>query len=261
MGSKRFIHCLALFSVCCTSANAIESIEDDRYSTFGGINYKQSLIRPTNQWDQLFVKTQPGFDVYLGWRFHPNFSAEVGYDWSENKPLATGVAPGSSLLGVTNGSIFPVELTGKVRFKTSHVDLNTFIPFAFQHWAPEWIVSLGVGTMKPNMKIAGAVIVNRGVPNRGVPNNAAKIPIGSGDAAAQSFESQFSEIEGKSMAVFRGGFGLQASLIKNVGIRALVRYERTAVLRGQGSPVVLNPATAKIFQNGFSLSLGLYLKF
>jgi len=251
MGSKRFIHYLVLFGFFCPAVHAIDDSGDDRYDTFGGINYRQSVTRPVNEWNQLFVKTQPGLGAYLGWRFHPRFSAECGYEWSQNKPLGTGIGSGSSLLGVTNGSALPVELTGTVRFKTGHFDLNTFFPFTFQNWLPEWIVSLGVGATKPNMKINGTAINNTG----------SRIPLEAADAGAQNFASQFSQIEGKSMAVFRGGFGLQTSVLENVGVRALVRYERTSVLRGRGISATENPATAKIFQNGFSLSLGLYLKF
>jgi hypothetical protein len=270
MGSRCFIYSLALFGFCWATANAIESVADNGYNTFGGVNYKQSLIRATNEWDQLFVKTQPGFDIYLGWRFHPNFSAEFGYEWSADKALTTTVNngnrgivngnPGESLLGLTNNSLFPIELVGKVRFKTGHVDFNTFIPFVFQDWAPEWIVSVGIGAMKPSMKITGTAIGfngNNGAIAPGIPG----IPGQFGAPIAQNFISQFSRIEGRSRAVFRGGFGLQASLIEDVGIRALVRYERTSVLRGRGTIVVEDIATEKIFQNGFSLSLGLYFKF
>jgi len=259
MRSRRLIQGLVLFSVFAATAEGMEGIRESSYNTFGGINYKQSLIRPTDQWDQLFVKTQPGFDVYLGWRFHPNFSAELGYEWSADKSLTTvvnervGLAnPGGSLLGVTNNSIFPIALSGKVRFKTSHVDLNTFIPFVFQDWAPEWIVSLGVGLTKPNMKITGIPIGFNGFNGHG---------LGGSDPAAAAFIEEFAGVVGKSKTVFRGGFGLQASLIEDVGIRALVRYERTSVLRGAGDIVTRNPTIAKIFQNGFSLSLGLYFKF
>lgn len=233
---------LVFFSFSSIALAVLEPMVENRYDTFGGINYKQSVIRPESGWDQLFVKTQPGFDVYLGWRFHPRFSGELGYEWSANKPVSTDIPAGQSLLGVTNTSGFADRLTGKVRFKTGHFDLNYFIPWTLKNWMPEWIVSLGVGAMKPKLKISAA-------------SEPALVTV------SNPFTSQFTNIEGRSRAIFRGGVGIQTTLVEDLGMRALLRYEHTSVLRARGTQPVQAKATEQIFGNGLSLAVGLYLKF
>ena len=239
MRGLRVAYGVVFLSFSSLSFADLDWVIDHNYDTFGGVNYKQSVIRPKNGWDQLFVKTQPGFDVYLGWRFHPHFSGELGYEWTANKPLTTDIAPHQSLLGVTNNSGTAVGLTGKVRFKTGHFDLNYFIPFTLKEWKPEWILSFGVGGMKPKMKVEADPQTD----------------------ATNAFSSQFTDIDGRSIAVFRGGFGIQTNLIEDVGMRALIRYEHTSVLRARGTQITQNKATEQIFGNGLSIALGLYLKF
>ncbi len=229
---------------------AENAIEDDielpfgqSYDVYTGVSYKQNWIPAKPQWDQLLVNTQPGFDVYFGWRFHSHFAGEFGYEWTANKPLSTVVNPNGSLLGATNNSNSAVTLTGKVRFKTGHADLNAFVPFSVASlgWeiAPEWILSVGIGGTKPSIKINGGPL----------------------NDTTEPYISQFSSIQGRSKAMLRAGLGVQSIIIEDVGLRAIWRYENASVLRARGTEFSQNTATEQMFRNGQSITIGLFVKF
>lgn len=207
-----------------------------------GVNFKENWIKPRDEWQRLFVKSSPGFNVYLGWRFHPYFGAEFGYEWTADKPLSTRVPNGASLLGVLNNTGATSILSSKIRFKSGAADLNIFIPLIdlspCKDLMPEAILSLGVAGMKPSLRIRSADI-----------------------APATTFSSQFTGIQGRSKAVFRLGLGLQSLVIEQVGVRALWRWENTSVLRTRNSLIAHNAATRKIFKDGQSLALGVFFKF
>lgn len=215
----------------------------NNYDTYMGVNFKQSWIKPRGGWNNLFVKEQPGFNVYFGWRFHPNFGAELGYEWTDNKPKAFAVQNGSTLLGVLNNSGAPVTLTGKVRFKTGAADLNAFIPLCaeplWEDVIPEGIISLGVAGTKASMKIFSDAST----------------------AETTAFSNRFTAIQGRSKAVYRAGLGVQALVIENFGLRVLWRVESTSFLRGRNSVITTNSGTRVIFKNANTLAVGLFFKF
>lgn len=242
----RWILCLIL--VHATTQLSAEPICTDLYSSEAehfrnyifGVNYKQSWIKPKGDWRQLFVRTQPGFDVYFGWRFHPMFEVDLGYEWTADKPLSIEIPNNASLLGITNTSGFTVTSVSKIRYKSGHADLNFYFPlFIFCDFVAEGILTAGVAGMLPSMKIH-------------------MLPL---NRATSLFTSQFVPIRGRSMAVFRGGLGFQTMLIEDVGMRVLWRYEGTSVLRGRNSVVVERAATREIFKNGQSIAVGLFLRY
>ncbi len=210
------------------------------YDTYMGVNYKYNLYEPRGDWQRLIAKTHPGFDVYFGWRFHPNFGLELGYDWTANKPVSTAVANNTSLLGIRNTAGESITVTQKIRFKTGHADLNAFIPVPIQDGIkPEIILSVGASSIKPSMRVA----FNE------TPNN------------ISNYTNQFKNTSGKSKTVFRAGIGVQSLMIEDVGIRVLWRYENIAKVRFRNSDIARNPNTQKILFDGHSLSAGLFMKF
>jgi hypothetical protein len=231
------------FAAPCTNTCVSEIEDSNNYDTYMGVNFKQNWIKPLNDWNNLFMKAEPGFNAYFGWRFHPNFGAEFGYEWTNDKPKFFVVQNGNSLLGVLNSSGAPVTLTSKVRFKTGAADLNAFIPLpTLQLWdeiIPEGIISLGVAGMKASMKIFS---------NASTP-------------AAATFNNQFTPIQGRSKAIYRAGLGVQALVIESFGIRALWRVESTSVLRGRNSAITSNGGTRKMFKDASTLAVGLFFKF
>ncbi|HXH54605.1 MAG TPA: hypothetical protein VNK03_02545 [Gammaproteobacteria bacterium] len=238
---------MVIFSgISCASCSPVE-IENrnncNNYDTYMGVNFKQHWIKPRSGWNNLFVKEQPGFNVYFGWRFHPNFGAEFGYEWTDNKPKAFTVQNGSTLLGISNNSGAPVTLTSKVRFKTGAADLNAFIPLCatplWEDVIPEGIISLGIAGTKANMKIFSDAST----------------------AATTAFSNQFTTIKGRSKAVYRAGVGLQTLVIESFGVRVLWRVESTSLLRGRNSMVTSNSGTRAIFKNASTLAAGLFFKF
>lgn len=239
---------LLITSLFCGLSHAVSSSENlwdsNNYDTYMGVNFKQNWIKPRSSgWQNLFVKEEPGFNVYFGWRFHPNFGAELGYEWTDDKPKAFVVQNGASLLGLLNNSGTPVTFTSKVRFKTGALDLNAFIPLCAlplgEDIIPEGIISLGVAGMKPSMKIVSDATT----------------------PATTAFSNQLTTIEGRSKAVFRLGLGVQALVIESFGVRVLWRYESTSLLRARNSVVATNPATRAIFKDASTLALGLFFKF
>ncbi len=234
---------LFVFSLFSGMSYAASIANLNHYDTYMGVNFKQNWITPRGDWNKLFVKEEPGFNVYAGWRFHPNFGVEFGYEWTDNKPKVFVVQPGTTLLGVANTTGSPVTLTGKVRFKAGALDLNAFIPLCstplWEEVIPEGIISLGVAATKASMKIS---------------SNGSTAP-------ATTFSNQFTQIQGRTKAVYRAGFGIQALVIENFGIRALWRYENTSVLRGRNSAITSNANTRTIFKNGNSMAVGLFFKF
>lgn len=227
------------FAASCAADCITGARGSNDYDTYMGVNFKQHWIAPRSGWDKLFVKAQPGFNVYVGWRFHPNFGAEFGYEWTDNKPKSFAVQNNSTFLGVTNASGSPVTLTGKVRFKSGALDLNAFIPLMAaplcEDIIPEGIISMGVAGMKASMKISSDL--------------------------TSSFSNQFTNIEGRSKAVYRAGLGVQAIVIESFGVRALWRFESTSILRGRNSAVTNTSGTRAIFKNANTLAVGLFFKF
>jgi len=207
------------------------------YDTSFGVNYHQNWIAPKPGWDQLLVKTQPGFNFYFGWRFHHNFSADLGYEWSANKTLTTVINSNATFLGVQNTG-GAVALTGKVRFKTGHLDINYFYPVLvgkFSGFAPEGILSVGLGTTKAHVRIIAD-------PDGG-------------------FASNFTSLQGRDKILYRLGVGIQTLLVDDIGARMIARVENTSMLRARGSVVAENDGTKRLFKDGFSLAVGLFVKF
>jgi len=213
------------------------------YDTYFGVNYKYNWTKPKGDWNRIFPKTHPGFDVYAGWRFLPNFGIELGYDWTSDKPKSTSIPAGTTFLGVTNPGP-GVILTGKVRFKTGHADLNYFLPFKVyldctceNFITPEVIFSFGIAATKTKLDITA---------NEETP-----------------FSDLFTGVDTKSKAIFRAGLGIQTLVIENVGLRALARYETTSTIRVRNdAPLAnLNRGERKIFKDTISLSAGIYFTF
>lgn len=217
---------------------------EDELPYIFGVNYKQYWIEPQGDWKRLFVKNAPGFNVYFGWRFLPCWELDLGYEWTNNKPLSITIPRGTSLLGATNNTGFVITSISKVRFKSGHADLNTFLPIPyisnyFCNFEPEAIVSLGVAGVKAGMKIGMT------------PNT----------KGTNQYIGLYTPIQGRSHAVFRMGLGLQAIVVENVGIRLMWRYENTRVLRGRNSFITQKADTRVIFSNAQTLALGAFLKF
>jgi len=210
------------------------------YDTYIGGSYKQNWIKPKGEWKQLIPTAQSAFDVYLGWRFAPLLGIELGYEWTMRKPKSIVVPIGGIFMGVPNMTGQNILMTGRIRFKTAHADLNAFIPFRFDEITPEGIVSIGVAGMNPCMQITTEK---------------------SAIQARDEFSPQFTPINGRSKAVLRVGLGLQTMVLESVGIRALWRFENTSVLRFRNSVLVSSPGNRDIFHNSQSLSLGLFIKF
>jgi hypothetical protein len=244
---SRFLYLLfsLLFSSLAYAEAPFEDMEtaNKQYDTYMGVNFKESWITPRNGWRNLFQNAEPGFNVYFGWRFHPNFGAELGYEWTNNKPKAFTVQNGNTLLRTLNNSGGPITLTSKVRFKTGALDLNAFIPLYALPFGediiPEGILSLGVAGAKPSVKISAVPLT----------------------PATAAFTNQFTQIEGRSKAIFRAGLGLQSMVIENFGARILWRLETTSLLRVRNGVIANNAGTRAIFKDAGTLAIGLFFKF
>lgn len=201
-----------------------------------GVNFKYSWVKPVDEWRRLFTTAHPGFAVYLGGRFHPNFGLEVGYEWTDNKWTNNEVLNSGSLLGVTNIQGNSI-LASRLRLTTAHIDLNAFFPVSLACGIqPEGIVSIGVGSVKPWIDIKSLT-----------PKTA--------------FTNQLSAMTGKSKTIARFGLGIQTQLIECVGVRLLWRYETTGKLEVKNSEIVQTEKNHKIFGNSQALLAGLFVNF
>ena len=208
------------------------------YDTYIGGSYKQNWVKTKGEWQKLFPSQQTAFDVYFGWRFVPLLGIELGYEWTTRKPKSIIVSKNGVFMGVPNNTGNDILMTGRLRFKTAHADLNAFIPLRFDEIVPEGIVSIGVAGMKPCVNV-----------------------LTTSNAKVDTFSPKFTFIEGRSKTVLRVGLGVQAMVLENVGVRALWRFENTSVLRLRNSTLVYAPKTRDTFHNSQSLSLGLIIKF
>lgn len=210
------------------------------YDSYVGAGYKQYWIRAKDDWKRLFTGNTPGFTVFAGWRFHPYFGTEIGYEWTTDKPRSMIWQNNESFLNLTNTSGNPIYMDGKVRLKSGYIDLNMFIPIALaEDMTPEGIFSVGVAAVKPILKI---------IPTQGYNNN----------AVAGQLVRDIQTVEGKNKAIWRVGFGLQTLLFGDVGARLFWRFEKTSMLRLRHGPIAEDARTRVMFNNGQSLTLTVF---
>jgi hypothetical protein len=196
-----------------------------------GLSFKYNWIRPTDPWSRIMMAHELGFDVYMGGYINECWSVDAGYDWTTHKPLTTTFTAGDGLLGVTNTGALSF-VTGKLRFKVFHVDLNYFFPPTKKPIS--LILSVGLAVNKPSIDL-----------NWGP---------GSLTAANVNFN-----VQGKTTAYPRLGLGVQGMFSDNIGFRAMLRWENSCRVRAHFGAADL-PDFKKIFHNGHSLSVGLLFK-
>lgn len=205
--------------------------------TYFGFNYKQFWVPPINDWPRLFVKNNPGFNFYFGARMYTFFGVEFGYEWTANKPIATLIEPGTSILGIVNTNPFPVRLSAKQRLRSGYIDFNLFIPVLITHcFQPEAIMSIGWAAVRPSVRI------------QAFPN-------------AEPYRTQLLHLNGRGKNILRVGLGVQTLIINNIGMRFMWQWQNTSTLKFQQSPVAYAPATRHIFKNANTLSGGIYFYF
>ncbi len=197
-----------------------------------GMSLKYNWIRPTDPWSRIMMPHELGFDLYFGGYINECWSIDAGYDWTTDKPLTTTFATGDGLLGVTNTGGALSYVTGKVRFKVAHIDLNYFYPPTKKPLS--LVFSVGVAINKPSIELNW----------------------GPGDLAAA--DANFN-VQGKTTAYPRLGIGLQGMFTDLIGFRAMLRWENSCRIRGHFGAADL-PDFKKIFHNGHSLSIGLLFK-
>ena len=213
-------------------ASFVDDADDTQnLDAYLGLSFKYNWIRPTDPWSRVLIDHDPGFDVYFGGYINECWSVDVGYDWTTHKPLTTTFTSGDGMLGVTNdGSLSFV--TGQLRFKVAHADLNYFIPSTKKPLSV--ILSVGVAINKPSLDLSWG------------PGNLA--------AANRNFY-----VEGKTRAYPRLGIGVQGMFSDAIGFRAMFRWENSCQIRGHFGAADL-PDFKKIFHNGQSLSIGLLFR-
>lgn len=246
---KKLVLCAALLpsTLCAWSVLAADNPNyrgnQDGYDTFVGMGYKQYWVTPQGEWKRVLNGNTGGFALLAGQRIHPYFAIELGYEWSNGAPKIVSVPDGGAFLGSGNASGGPINLQGKVRFKTGYADLQILMPFKVtETCTPELIFALGVGIMKPSIKLAST----------------AADP--ATQAAQAAFMAPFSTFKGKDKAVARVGLGMQTFLTESIGIRALWRFENTANLRGTNSAIAQDLNRRTLFKNGQSVFVGLVMR-
>ncbi len=212
----------------------------DEYDSYMGLGFKQYWVRPKSDWRKLFKANTPGFLFFAGWRFQPNFSLELGYEWTADNPKMFLLNNNDSLFSSQNTTGQNLSIEGKVRFKSGYADINVLFPLRLtEDFAPEGIFSFGIASVKPIIRLSN--------PNENQQN-----------AAATTYMDQFRFIEGRSKAVPRIGFGLQTNIFGDVGVRVLWRFEKTSVLRFRNGPFSHGESSRVLFDNAQTLSISIF---
>jgi opacity protein-like surface antigen len=227
---KKVVKSLVLASTVLVVSNVQAEMMGDM-KPYAGAEVKYSKVKGNNDWQNMLPKNQPGMGVFLGSKFHPNFGAELGYDWSWRKSKDYTQATGASLFGVAASG---VSTSSRVSISGPHIDLNGYLPI---DQAFEVVGGVGVAYLRTKLQVTTATVGNLG--------------------------SALNSVQGKSRAALRLNAGVQYKVSDMVGVRLRALWENTKSLRIKHNSAA-NPAvvgTYKPFNNSFGGGLSAYVMF
>jgi len=201
-----------------------------------GVDYQQTWVRGKDGFRDVFAKSFPGGDVYVGVDFTEYFGADLGYEWTARKKHSVTPA-NNSFFGIAafNGS----TVSSKVRLNGFYLDLNGYVPLD-NCW--RLIGSIGIESMKPKIDMRA-----------------------SGGTLTASQIAGIGSIKGKAKGLWRIGVGGEYLFTDMVGARVMARWKNTSRLRVEGDTNFAALQTLgvsnKPFKDAISLSLGLFVKF
>lgn len=225
MAIRKIVKGLLLASSVAVCVGAFAEMED--VNPLVGIDFKQTWARGNDGLSDVLPKSYPGFDIFVGSRFHENFGVEVGYDWSLKKHKhSTGTT-------VYNGYTVNGPIKTSARFQGPRLEVAGFLPLENSF---ELVGRVGLSYVKANLHTVGFQTTT--------------VTDASGNAVSNPWGSE----TGKSKLLMRAAGGAQYMVADNVGLRGLVGWENYSRLR-------MKDVSSKVFKDSVSLTVGAFYKF
>ncbi len=224
---RKNLTCLAI-TMFAFAAHANSYMGTGNGEYYFGANLQYLFIKPKAEYQDFLKAQQLGPDVYVGYRLNRVLGFEMGYGWTTRTSKDTNFVAGQTTLNNSLIIASPTNITGKIRYKTTHFDMNGYYPIS-KHI--DGIVSVGVGFLRPSVNIA----LNGANPD-------------------QNLYNQVGNIAGKTNAMMRFGLGFEGMLGDYWGLRSIVRYENTRRTSVRNSGV----GGSRILKDGVSVALGFY---
>ena len=216
--------CLILPMLACNvHANSYMGTGAGEY--YFGANLQYIFLKPSQQYQDFFKKQHPGTDLYVGYRFNRTLGFELGYGWTSRVSKETSFTQNQRVFNNLQLDQ-ATDITGKVRYRTTHLDMNGYYPL---NQKIDGIVSIGVGFLRPNVRVS---LSN---PNA-------------------NLAPEVSAMSCKTNPMMRLGIGVEGMLGDYWGLCSIVRYENTGRTRIRNAGV----GGSKIFKDSVSITFGFY---
>lgn len=179
------------------------------------------------QYEDIFRKTRPGANVYLGFHIE-DVMLEIGYLFTSRRSKQIEVLAPRTFLGVP--TLVNTRFKGKLRFKYTHIDLNFFSKLTNDF---RFITGIGVGFLRTSIKLNTTDFNDNHVNYNG-------------------------NIIGKTSFVPRIGIGIAINIADNILFRSMFHVEQHSRVRLKLAP---NPNEYKPFNNAYTALAGFVFRF
>lgn len=219
--------CLTLFASQ-ASADWHHGRDSEPYKWHLGVDYKFTLAKGKNDWGKIFRKTHPGVNFTFGWLHNQHWGIEGGYSATTRRTREFNLAAGQTAFGALNAGPGNIQVSSRLRLKGFHVDGMFYYPI----WrCLEGVGSLGLGFNRQSVRI-------------------------STNSPGSALDTALASTAGRTKAIFRAGAGLQALVHENFGLRGMLRYDSTGMVRFRKP--ASNTAGEKALRDSFSFLIGMY---
>ncbi len=196
-----------------------------------GIEGLYMISHYKNDWNKVFRKNQGGVNIYAGYNWQ-YIMLEMGYSWTGRRAKEFFLDDLATLFGQTNNPINPgadaaTVISGQVRFRSTHFDLN-FFSNAFGNF--DVVTSIGISFARPHITIYTS-------------------------NSNSSIGFQLRDIVDKTTAVPRAGLGLRYLFTDTFGVRGMWHFDKNSKISLRSDPAVFG---LKPFRDANTFSLGVF---
>lgn len=194
-----------------------------------GFDIFGQYAEPRQDFHQVMRSTAVGATLYVADRFNNPFGFEVGYSWTTRKPKGFTTVAGQTDF-YTVATVTSTQ-TAKIRLADTYIDLHGHWPICKY---VEGKIALGVGFVRESIGFTSS-------PSDG-----------------GSMQATVNNILPRTGITGRLGIGMQALLIKRVGLRLMFRFETTSNVKVRGTPPGMNP---QLLHDSGAIDFGIYWTF
>jgi hypothetical protein len=203
-----------------------------------GVDYYQVNMKARTFYQQIFPSSFPSVSFYIGTKFHPNFSFEVGYGWSVKKSKQWVVSKGQPIFGSVSNGTFSGKTS--IRRSSGYIDLVGYLPVYDICDAFEIIFSIGYGWVQSQIATTMNILPSPAIPN----------------------SSAIASLASKGRSTYRAGVGANYMVTDVYGLRGKVGWENTNTLRIRGNNYFDQIGYGvRSFKGSITLNLGAFFKF